>query len=614
MRLIQKLGMSSPLGSSVTREGVNFSVFSKHASHLFLCIYELESKKRIAKLPLNRTHSFWHIELINLPLTFAYTYIACGPYDPKKGHMFRSEIELTDPYAKCLDAFATWGTRQKRVRTIYQKSAPFDWENIGPPCIPQEELIIYEMHVRSFTKHLSSRVKHPGTFLGMVEKIPYLKTLGINAVELMPIHEFSEIENARTHPETGEILYNYWGYATVNFFMPMRRYGTAEELKILVKELHREKIEVILDVVYNHTLDVQSTNGSCPFSGLDNVTYYIFDQSGYHNYTGCGHTLKCQHPIVQQLIIDSLRYWVTEFHIDGFRFDLAATLTRDESGQPLEDPPLIKRIEQDPVLEKTKLIAEPWDPGGLYQLGHFPSRFAQWNGKFRDDVRRFIRGDGNVEAMKDCLMGFPSLYPFPLSSINFITTHDGFTLFDLVSYNKKENRANGEDNRDGIDENFSWNCGVEGKTNTLAINELRFKQMRNLLLALFLSQGIPMLLMGDEYGHTRFGNNNAYCQDNALNYFLWDKEPLLFSFIQQLILIRKKYPILRQKTRTKNVRWEKNGYLGMTLSDELFVAFNPSSKKLFLNKEGWALLISTGEHSSCPGKLGPYESVVLGKK
>jgi len=553
--------------------------------------------------------------VINLPPAFAYTYIACGPYNIKKGHLFRSDIELADPYASCLNTPSQWGMRKGPVCAIYQKNPPFDWEDIGHPLIPQEELILYEMHVRSFTQHPSSRVKHPGTFLGIVEKIPYLKKLGINGVELMPIHEFNETENQRLNPKTGEQLYNYWGYATVNFFTPMRRYGTAEDLKILVRELHREGIEVILDVVYNHTFSVHSLNSGCPFAGLDNAIYYIFDERGYHDYTGCGHTLKCQHPILQKLITDSLRYWVTEFHIDGFRFDLAATLTRDELGQPLDHPPLIKLIEEDPVLEHIKLIAEPWDPGGLYQVGHFPSqKFAEWNGKFRDDVRRFIRGDGNIKAMQDCLMGCPSLYRFPHSSVNFITAHDGFTLSDLVTYNEKHNRANGEDNRDGIHDNFSWNCGIEGKTDAQPITELRHKQMRNFLLALFLSQGIPMLLMGDEYGHTREGNNNAYCQDNQLNYFLWDAYPLLIDFIQRLIVIRKKYAILRQKTRVQHVEWDEEDYLGMTLNAELFVAFNPSKKSYRLKKEGWIPLLSTDEHSKSPEELHPYESVILGKK
>ena len=615
MNIIQKLGQPEPLGAFSTQTGVNFSVFSQNGSHLFLCIYTQEKGELLGKFALNQTENVWHIELVNLPKSFAYTYIAHGPYDLKNGHIFNPEIELTDPYAKALDTSPTWGLRKESVRSIYQKEKGFDWENVVSPSIAKEDLILYEMHVRSFTKHPSSGVKNPGTFLGMIEKIPHLKELGINAVELMPIHEFNETENQRLSPKTGEQLHNYWGYGTVNFFTPMRRYGTAEDLKRLVKELHREGIEIILDVVYNHTTNLNDQKSGCPFFGLDNAVYYIFDENGYQNYTGCGHTLRCQHPILQNLILCSLRYWTQEFHIDGFRFDLASTLTRSEWGIPLKEPPLIKRIENDPILKGTKLIAEPWDPGGLYQLGHFPGeKFLEWNGRFRDNVRRFIRGDKNSQAMKNCLMGSPDLYKTPSHSINFITAHDGFTLRDLVSYSKKYNEENGEDNRDGNPDNISWNCNIEGSTNGAETLKLRNKQMRNFLFALFLSRGIPMLLMGDEYGHTRRGNNNAYCQDNELNYFLWNECPFLLPFIRKLIEIRKKYPIFRRGEGVENVQWEEKGYLGLTLNSELFAAFNPSKNVYLLKREGWSLLISTEEHSHFTHKLHPYESVLLGKK
>lgn len=615
MDIIQKLGHPEPLGTFPTENGVNFSLFSQNGSHIFLCIYTQEEGKLLGKFSLKQTKNLWHIELLNLPKSFAYTYIAHRSHDLKNGHIFNPKIELTDPYAKDLDTPSTWGLRKDGVRSIYRKESRFDWENVVSPSIAKEDLILYEMHVRSFTKHPSSGVKNRGTFLGIIEKIPHLKRLGINAVELMPIHEFNETENQRLNPKTGEKLCNYWGYGTVNFFTPMRRYGTAEDLKRLVRELHREGIEVILDVVYNHTTNLNDQKSGCPFFGLDNAVYYIFDENGYQNYTGCGHTLRCQHPILQDLILCSLRYWVTEFHIDGFRFDLASTLTRSEWGIPLKDPPLIKRIESDPILKGAKLIAEPWDPGGLYQLGHFPGKtFLEWNGKFRDDVRRFIRGDKNSQAMKDCLMGSPDLYKSPSHSINFITAHDGFTLCDLVSYNKKYNQENGEGNRDGSPDNISWNCNIEGSTKDKKTLKLRNKQMRNFLFALFLSKGIPMLLMGDEYGHTRRGNNNAYCQDNELNYFLWNKCPFLLPFIRKLIEIRKKYPIFRRKEEIENVQWEEKGYLGLTLNSELFAAFNPSENVYLLKREGWSLLISTDEDSHSPHKLHPYESVLLGKK
>jgi len=618
MNLVLLTGSIGPFGSSPTTKGVNFAVFSKHASKVWIRLYQKEAEKPFAEFPLNRTDNIWHLEIENLPTIFEYTYRAEGPYEPKNGHLFNSEMELTDPYAKTLNASTEWGVIKRPVRSCHAPPEDFDWEHTSRPMLPSEDLIIYEMHVRSFTKHPSSVVSHPGTFKGIIEKIPYLKKLGITAVELMPIHEFNETENQRRVPNTGQKLFNYWGYSTANFFTPMMRYGKVEDLKMLIRELHREKIEVILDVVYNHTLEGNDHNYYYSFRGLDNEVYYILDENGYHNYSGCGNTLKCQHPILQDLILDSLRYWVNEFHIDGFRFDLASILTRDESGIPLDDPPLIKRIEQDPILAPTKLIAEPWDPAGLYQVGNFPSwKFSEWNGKFRDDVRRFIKGNGSIDQMKKRLLGSPDLYSkkgSPLHSINFITAHDGFTLHDLVSYNEKHNEENGEQNQDGANDNESWNCGVEGETTDPEIQQLRLQQMQNLLLALFVSQGIPMLLMGDEYGHTRQGNNNAYCQDNELNYFLWEETSPLFKFVQQLIALRKQYPILRQKKFIENVKWEENGYLGLTLNDELFVAFNPTKESYKLKKEGWELLISTTEELESPYELKPYASVLLGKK
>ncbi|MCP5491165.1 MAG: glycogen-debranching protein [Chlamydiales bacterium] len=611
-------GSKLPLGSSLTEKGINFSVYSHHATNIKLRLFEIGQKAPFAEFPMERSADYWHLCVANLPSTFEYTYQVEGPYDPSKGFLFCKEMDLVDPYARAVNASDTWGNHHTPMRALYETKTPFDWEHTSRPMIPAEDLIIYEMHVRSFTMHPSSGSKNPGTFLGMIEKIPYLKKLGINAVELMPIHEFNETENLHRSPGTGGKLFNYWGYSTSNFFAPMRRFGKEKDLKFLIRELHREGIEVILDVVYNHTSEGNDQNYYHSFRGLDNPTYYIIDENGYHNYTGCGNTLKCQHPVVQDLILDSLRYWVTEFHVDGFRFDLASIMTRGENGKPIQDPPLIKRIASDPILAPTKMIAEPWDPAGLYQVGTFPSwRFAEWNGKFRDDVRKFIRGDGNIEAMKNRLLGSPDVYTekgTPQHSINFITVHDGFTLHDLVSYNEKHNEQNGEQNQDGANDNESWNCGVEGKTTDQAILNLRLQQMRNFMVALFIAQGIPMLLMGDEYAHTREGNNNAYCQDNELNYFLWDQASPLFEFIQKLIALRKSHPIFRQKTFPSAVKWEEKDYLGLTLGEELFIAFNPTAQEYQLEKEGWEILLSTASQVQTLDKLQPYTSVLFGKK
>lgn len=594
MNFPSKSGSFTPLGSSPTESGVNFAVVSHHATQVTLRLFEDNGEDPFATFPLNRSGDTWHIEVENLPETFEYTFRCDGPYEPKKGYLFNPEMDLTDPYARALNVSAQWGQIHRPIRSRYAPPKPFDWEHISRPMIPQEELVIYEMHVRSFTQHPSSGVAEPGTFRGIIEKIPHLKSLGVNAIELMPIHEFPETENLKRNPLTQEKLFNYWGYSTSNFFCPMRRYGTAEDFKSLVKELHREGIEVFLDVVYNHTSEGSDPNAYFSFRGIDNATYYIVDEKGYHNYTGCGNTLKCQHPTVQDLILDSLRYFVSEFHIDGFRFDLASILTRSETGQPLENPYLIERITQDPILAPTKLIAEPWDPAGLYQVGSFPSwKFAEWNGKYRDEVRRFMKGDGNTEAMKQCLLGSPHLYSTPLKSVNFMTVHDGFTLRDLVSYHEKHNEENGEQNRDGANDNESWNCGTEGETDDPAILALRERQMRNFLFALFVSQGTPMFLMGDEYGHTRNGNNNAWCQDNERNYFLWDQNSSLFPFIQTLITLRQNTPLLRQKTFPQEIAWEEEGYLGLTLNDTLFIAFNPTKASYSLQKPGWSCCIDT---------------------
>lgn len=621
MKVIVNSGSFTPLGSSQTKAGINFSVLSHHATAMEIRFFKRGEKAPFASFPMNRTGDSWHLEVENLPESFEYTYRADGPYSPEKGHLFNPKKDLIDPYGRVLNSSAKWGSSKYANRTCYESPKSFDWECTSRPLIPLEDLIIYEMHVRSFTQHPSSKVSEPGTFRGMIEKIPYLKDLGVNAIELMPIHEFNEVENQKSDKP----LYNYWGYSTANFFSPMRRYGTTEDLKNLVKELHRENIEVILDVVYNHTSEGSDMNHYFSFRGLDNETYYIVNGKDYYNYSGCGNTVRCQHPIVQDLILDSLRYFVTEFHIDGFRFDLASVFTRDIDGEPMEDPPLVKRITKDPILSQTKFIAEPWDAAGLVQVGSFPSwKFSEWNGKYRDDVRSFMKGDGSHHEMKQRLLGSPDLYQktkSPLKSINFITAHDGFTLRDLVSYNEKHNEENGEDNKDGNSDTRSWNCGVEGETDDPEILNLRMRQMRNFLLALFVSRGIPMLLMGDEYGHTRQGNNNAWCQDNEKNYFLWDRDSPLFEFVKKLIAFRKHYDTLKQKDFNCEAQWEEEGYLGLTLQEDLFIAFNPSNSPCRLQKKGWYLLIDTSkdvfdESILCQDslELQPFSSVLLCKK
>ena len=611
-------GFCYPKGTSKTKKGVNFCVLSTCATKGFLRLYAVDEKSPFAEFCLYHTQDAWHIEVQNLPPFFEYTYRFEGP-------TLHDKKEVYDPYGKALNTQQTWGIKQAPIRTLYSPSPPFKWECIGRPMIPFEELIIYEMHIRSFTNHFSSHTQKKGTFRALEAKIPYLKNLGINVIELMPIFEFDETKNPRKNPFTKAPLCNYWGYSPTSFFALMRRYGTPFDFKCLVKALHKNNIEIILDVVYNHTGD------SNALQGIDPQAYYLLDAKGNYNYSGCGNTLKCQHPNMQNLILDSLRFFVTEYHIDGFRFDLASILTRDEEGKPLKNPSLIRRITKDPILGPTKLIAEPWDCGNLYQLGQFPSwKFVEWNGNYRDQVRRFIRGDQNTEEMKNCLLGSPDLYgpkKTPLCSLNFITAHDGFTLHDLTAYNKKQNQVNGEQNQDGSDYNFSWNCGVEGNTTSQKVLYLREKQWRNFLFTLFVSQGVPMMLMGDEYGHTRKGNNNAWCQDNECNYFLWDQTNSLFLFVKKMIQLRKNYPILRKKTflEKKEFQWGNKPYLTLLLKNELFMVWNPSQATYFVDKKGWYRLVDTSLSSpydflekaillDAPYKLAPFSALLFCKK
>lgn len=621
-------GFPFPFGPSRHTQGFNFALFSKHATQLSLCLFDPNQDSPVAEIALNpqtnKTGDVWHIFIYDLPAHYHYGYRASGPYDPLRGHLYDNRMILLDPYAKRVVSSPAWGVRNGEDTFHWQRGVvypmeAFDWEDDTHPNLPLKDLIIYEMHVRGFTQDPSSGVKKRGTFQGIIEKIPYLKQLGINAVELMPIHIFQETNNPAINPETGEQLFNYWGYSTLNFFSPMHRYAAdpsdpISEFKTLVKALHKANIEVILDVVFNHTSEGNEEGPIQSFKGLENSVYYMLAPNGeYYNFSGCGNTLNCNHPVVRELIRDSLRYWVTEMHVDGFRFDLASILTRSHDGIPLASPPLIEAISEDPILASTKLIAEAWDAGGLYQVGSFPGheRWSEWNGKFRDDVRRFIKGtDGTSGVFATRLSGSEDLYGnerSPTCSINFITSHDGFTLADLVSYNAKHNLSNGEENRDGDNNNESWNCGAEGQTEDDAILTLREKQKKNFLVTLLVSQGIPMLLMGDEYGHTKLGNNNTWCHDSRLNWFQWDtleKQSDFFRFYSLMIAFRKSHPILTRSRflGAQDVQWHgedpsipdwssKSRFVAFSLPDSLngyilYIAFNShfSDKQVHLPK------------------------------
>jgi len=605
-------GKPQPFGATIKGERINFAINSGNATTMTLCIFHPGEAKPFLEVDLNdkehRTGHVWHVEVGPLP------------HDVEYGYRVQNEILhplnlVIDPYAKMLVTSKQWGNHSDvahlgaigfpcRCKVLVPQ--PFDWEGIEHPFLPIEDLIIYEMHVRGFTQHPSSEVKHPGTFLGMIEKIPYLLDLGVNAVELLPIFEFNENEYKKANPKTQEPLYNYWGYSTVNFFVPMNRYAHEDaitEFKTLVKELHRHGIEIILDVVYNHTHEGGLGGPAQSFKALDEEVYYLINGGGYYlNYSGCGNTFNTNHPAVQELILQSLRYWVTEMHIDGFRFDLASVFSRHTNGEPIDRAPIIKAISTDPLLADTKLIAEAWDAAGLYQVGAFGNgnaRWTEWNGRYRDNVRCFIKGTpGEASHFATRLSGSQDMYGDhrkPTNSINFITSHDGFSLHDLVSYNHKHNLANGEDNRDGANNNDSWNCGKEGNTTKNSVLQLRQRQMRNFLMALLLSQGVPMFHMGDEYGHTKEGNNNTWCQDNSLNWFLWeqlDTNSDFSRFTKKMIRFRHDHPILCRKLflTDHDIEWHgitphkpnwdyESRFVAFSLKDketnnDLYVAFN----------------------------------------
>lgn len=558
-----------PFGATVVSNGVNFSVFSSAATSCTLVLFRKREPQPLVEIEFPasfRIGGVYSMIVFDLDLEdLEYGYRFNGPWDPARGQRFDATKIVSDPYAKVVGGRDVW-CDQPDWNDIYQHRArlafdDFDWEDDHPLETPIQDLVIYETHVRGFTAHPSSGVNAPGTYAGLCDKIPYLRELGVNCIELLPVYEFDEWENSRRHPDTGQLLLNYWGYSTVGFFAPKAGYAATgalgmqvDELKNLIKQLHRSGIEVILDVVFNHTAEGDHRGPVISFRGVDNAMYYMLTPDGYYyNFSGCGNTLNCNHPVVRNMVLDCLRYWAAEYHVDGFRFDLASILGRDQNGAPLSNPPLLESLAYDPVLSKCKLIAEAWDAGGLYQVGSFPAygRWAEWNGKYRDAIRRFIKGDENMAGeIATRIQGSPDLYWYrgPTASINFITCHDGFTLYDLVAYNGKHNEANGENNNDGSNDNHSWNCGWEGESTDPAVNALRIQQMKNAATILMLSRGVPMILMGDEIGRTQNGNNNAYCQDNELAWMDWtlaEKNADLLRFFQKIIHFRRAHTALR---------------------------------------------------------------------
>jgi isoamylase len=557
-------GHSAPLGAFVEPGGVNFSLYSRKSTRIDLLLFDSEDAppSRVISLDpsANRTYHYWHVFVPELRPGQLYGYRAHGPFDPSQGLRFDASKVLLDPYGRGV-VVPTGYSREEAARNRYDNAPTamksvvvdphtYDWEGDAPLHRPSSQSVIYEMHVAGFTRHPNSGLPDNtrGTFAGLIEKIPYLQDLGITAVELLPIFQFDAQDCPPGHV-------NYWGYQPVSFFAPHRAYsrrqdrlGTVDEFRDMVKALHRSGIEVILDVVFNHTAEGGDLGPTLSFRGLDNDAYYILEGgSHYANYAGTGNTLNGNDPIVRRMIVDSLRYWVEEMHVDGFRFDLASILTRDSSGHPMANPPVVWNIETEPALAGTKLIAEAWDAAGLYQVGSFiGDSWKEWNGRFRDDIRSFFRSeDGTVTRLADRFLGSPEIYGHKKreaeQSVNFVTCHDGFTLNDLVSYNRKYNEANGEDNRDGTDDNRSWNCGAEGPTDDPAVEKLRNKQVKNFLTVTLLALGLPMVLMGDEVRHTQRGNNNAYCQDNEISWFDWDlleKHADIHRFLKLLIARR----------------------------------------------------------------------------
>lgn len=582
-----------PFGAIVENKGVLFRIFSRHASRVWLLLFDKpEDDEPAAEVEfdprLYRSGDIWHMLVEGLKPGQLYLYRIDGPHEPEKGHRYDPEQWLLDPYAKAVTSTFDWENnpaerdqnefleRARKDKDFYHKlkfagfpkcvviDDTFDWEGDRHLNYPQNEAIIYEAHVRGLTILPNAAFKNPGTFKGVSEIISHLKELGITTLELMPIQEFNEFELDRSNPETGEPLLNYWGYSTVSFFAPNAQYAgygapdkQVTEFKEMVKSLHDAGIEVILDVVFNHTAEGNEKGPTLSFKGIDNSIYYLLDDDKrmYKNYSGCGNTFNCNHPIVRRYIISCLRYWFLHMHVDGFRFDLASILGRDRNGKLLENPPLLESISEDPLLRNAKIIAEAWDMAGAYQVGSFPGgRWSEWNGRYRDDVRRFWKGEPHIRAsFAYRITGSSDLYlrdgRKPFHSINFVTSHDGFTLNDLVSYNNKHNEINSENNRDGDDYNNSCNYGVEGETNDPEIQKIRPRQIKNFLATLMLSQGVPMLLAGDEFRRTQRGNNNAYCQDNDISWIDWrlkEKNHEIYRFCRAVIAFRKRHPVFRR--------------------------------------------------------------------
>lgn len=566
-------------GACVASNGVSFTINSHGATRCTLLLFKPQASKPYARIPfpdsyrIGDTYSMLVYDI--KPDEFEYAFSFDGPYEPAKGLLFNEENVLLDPYSRAVTGQRKWGEKPEGGKDFEYRArvvkSSFDWGNIKQLEQPFEDLVIYEIHVRGYTKDKSSGVSAPGTFAGLKDKIPYLKDLGINAVELMPIFEFDEMESARV--VDGVQLYNYWGYNTVSFFAPNTSYAFNEEhnhegdeLKSLIKALKENGIEVILDVVFNHTAEGNEMGPCFSFKGIDNNVYYMLTPDAhYYNFSGCGNVMNCNHPVVRNFIIDCLRHWAIEYRVDGFRFDLASILGRDQNGAPMANPPILESLAFDPVLGKMKLIAEAWDAGGLYQVGSFPSwnRWAEWNGRYRDDMRSFLKGDDGMAGNAITrITGSRDLYS-PESrghkaSVNFLTCHDGFTLYDLYSYNEKHNEKNGWNNTDGDNNGHSWNCGAEGETDDPNVNGLRRRLIKNAFAALLCSRGPAMFFAGDEFCNTQFGNNNAYCQDNIISWLDWsrlEEFKEIHDFVRHMIQFRKEHPILRKMTKPSSCQF-----------------------------------------------------------
>lgn len=566
-------------GACVASNGVSFTINSHGATRCTLLLFKPQAPKPYARIPfpdsyrIGDTYSMLVYDI--KPDEFEYAFSFDGPYEPAKGLLFNEENVLLDPYSRAVTGQRKWGEKPEGGKDFEYRArvvkSSFDWGNIKQLEQPFEDLVIYEIHVRGYTKDKSSGVSAPGTFAGLKDKIPYLKDLGINAVELMPIFEFDEMESARV--VDGVQLYNYWGYNTVSFFAPNTSYAFNEEhnhegdeLKSLIKALKENGIEVILDVVFNHTAEGNEMGPCFSFKGIDNNVYYMLTPDAhYYNFSGCGNVMNCNHPVVRSFIIDCLRHWAIEYRVDGFRFDLASILGRDQNGAPMANPPILESLAFDPVLGKMKLIAEAWDAGGLYQVGSFPSwnRWAEWNGRYRDDMRSFLKGDDGMAGNAITrITGSRDLYS-PESrghkaSVNFLTCHDGFTLYDLYSYNEKHNEKNGWNNTDGDNNGHSWNCGAEGETDDPNVNGLRRRLIKNAFAALLCSRGPAMFFAGDEFCNTQFGNNNAYCQDNIISWLDWsrlEEFKKIHDFVRHMIQFRKEHPILRKMTKPSSCQF-----------------------------------------------------------